>query len=154
MSPWNVSPPKDDGEYFERMIMHMFSAGLNWKMVENKKPAFEKAFSGFSPNKVAKFKESDVKRLMSDAGIVRNGKKIEATIYNASQFLEVAKEFGSFKEYLDHFGKAQGKLQTDLQERFHHMGPSTARMFLWAVGYPLTPNKEEKEWMASRDVSE
>jgi DNA-3-methyladenine glycosylase I len=101
---------------------------------------------------VAKFTNSDVKRLMGDSGIVRNEKKILATIFNAAQFLEVTKEYGSFKQYLDHFGKGQEKVQTDLQERFHHMGPSTARMFLWAVGYPLTPNKEEKEWMASRDM--
>ena len=152
MSPRSVTPPRDDREYFERMIMHMFSAGLNWKMVENKKAAFEKAFSDFSPNKVAKFNNSDVKRLMGDPGIVRNEKKILATIYNAAQFLEVTKEYGSFKHYLDHFGNGQEKLQTDLQERFHQVGPSTARMFLWAVGYPLTPNKEEKEWMASRDM--
>jgi len=152
MSPWKVTPPKDDREYFERMIMHMFSAGLNWKVVENKKPGFEKAFSDFSPTEVAKFTSSDAKRLMNDPGIVRNEKKVLATIYNAAQFLEITKEYGSFKRYLDHFGKGQEKLQTDLQERFHHMGPSTARMFLWAVGYPLTPNKEEKEWMASRDM--
>jgi DNA-3-methyladenine glycosylase I len=152
MSPWSVTPPKDDREYFERMTMHMFSAGLNWKVVENKKAGFEKAFSGFSPTKVARFSNSDVKRLMDDSGIVRNEKKILATIHNAVQFLEVTKEYGSFKQYLDHFGKGQEKLQMDLQERFHQIGPSTARMFLWAVGYPLTPNKEEEEWMAGRDM--
>jgi DNA-3-methyladenine glycosylase I len=152
MSPWKVAPPKDDREYFERMTIHMFSAGLNWKVVENKKAGFDKAFSNFSPTKVAKFTLSDVERLMNDADIVRNEKKIQATIYNAARFLEVTKEYGSFKHYLDHFEKGEAKLQTDLQERFHHIGPSTARMFLWAVGYPLTPNKEEKEWMASQKM--
>ena len=152
MSPWKVTPPKDDREYFERMTTHMFSAGLNWKVVENKKAGFEQAFSNFSPAKVAKFTGSDVKRLMNDPGIVRNEKKIQATIYNAARFLEVTKEYGSFKQYLDHFGKAEEKLQTDLRERFHHLGPSTARMFLYAVGYPLTPNKEEKEWMAGQKM--
>jgi len=152
MSPWEAAPPKDDREYFERMTTHMFSAGLNWKVVEGKKAGFDRAFSNFSPTEVARFTSSDVKRLMSDADIVRNEKKIQATIYNAAQFLEVTKEYGSFKQYLDHFGKSEAKLQTDLQERFHQIGPSTARMFLWAVGYPLTPNKEEKEWMASRTM--
>jgi DNA-3-methyladenine glycosylase I len=152
MSPWEAAPPKDDREYFERMTTHMFSAGLNWKVVEGKKAGFDRAFSNFSPTEVARFTSSDVKRLMSDADIVRNEKKIQATIYNAAQFLEVTKEYGSFKMYLDHFGKSEVKLQTDLQERFHQIGPSTARMFLWAVGYPLTPNKEEKEWMASRTM--
>jgi DNA-3-methyladenine glycosylase I len=152
MSPWEAALPKDDREYFERMTTHMFSAGLNWKVVESKKAGFEKAFSNFSPTEVARFSSRDVERLMNDAAIVRNEKKIQATIYNAARFLEVTKEYGSFKQYLDHFGKSEAKLQTDLQERFHQMGPSTARMFLWAVGYPLTPNREEKEWMASRKM--
>jgi DNA-3-methyladenine glycosylase I len=152
MSPWETVPPKDDREYFERMTTHMFSAGLNWKVVQGKKAGFDRAFSNFSPAEVAKFTSRDVERLMNDADIVRNEKKIQATIYNAARFLEVTKEYGSFKQYLDHFGKSEAKLQTDLQERFHQIGPSTARMFLWAVGYPLTPNKEEKEWMASRNM--
>jgi len=53
--------------------------------------------------------------------------------------------------YLDHFGKGQEKVADGLQERFHHMGPSTPDVPLGG-GYPLTPNKEEKEWMASRDM--
>src|SRR5580698_7855909 len=112
MSPWKVAPPKDDREYFERMTTHMFSAGLNWKVVESKKAGFEKAFSNFSPTEVARFSSRDVERLMNDAAIVRNEKKIQATIYNAARFLEVTKEYGSFKQYLDHFGKSEAKLQT------------------------------------------
>jgi DNA-3-methyladenine glycosylase I len=152
MSPWKATPPKDDRGYFERMTTHMFSAGLNWKTVENKGAAFEKAFSGFSPDKVARFTEDDVKRLMNDEGIIRNEKKIRATIHNAAQFLELKKEYGSFSQYLSHFGKKEERVQTDLQERFHHVGPSTARMFLWSVGYPLTPNSEEKKWMAGHEA--
>ncbi len=134
------------------MTTRLFSAGLNWKVVENKRAAFDRAFENFSPTKVAKFTQSDVKRLMNDEGIVRNEKKILATIHNAIQFLEVKKEFGSFNQYLYQFGKEEEKLQKDLHERFHHVGLSTARMFLWSVGYPLTPNSEEKKWMASHDM--
>src|SRR5437867_8290871 len=89
MSPWKATPPKDDRGYFERMTTHLFSAGLNWRVVENKKAGFDRAFSNFSPTKVAKFTERDVKRLMKDAEIVRNEKKIRATIHNAAQFLEL-----------------------------------------------------------------
>jgi DNA-3-methyladenine glycosylase I len=152
MSPWKASPPKDDRGYFERMTTHLFSAGLNWQVVERKKAAFESAFADFSPEKVAKFGESDLKRLMTDTGIVRNEKKIRSTIHNAAQFQEIGKEFGSFKKYLAHFDKDEKKLQGDLQERFQHVGAATARMFLWSVGYPLTPNTEEKKWMASHDM--
>jgi DNA-3-methyladenine glycosylase I len=152
MSPWKATPPKDDSGYFERMTTHLFSAGLNWKVVEGKKAGFDRAFSKFSPTKVAKFTESDVTRLMKDEGIVRNEKKIRATIHNANQFLEVKKEFGSFEEYLRHFGKDEEKVMKDLQMRFHHVGTSTARMFLWSVGYPLKPTPEEKKWMASQGM--
>ena len=53
--PINVSPPRYDDGYFERMSQAIFQAGLNWKMVENKWPHFRRAFANFSINKVAKF---------------------------------------------------------------------------------------------------
>lgn len=93
-----------------------------------------------------------MKKLVPNKDIVRSEKKIRATIHNAAQFLEVKKEYGSFKEYLDHFGGDEEKPQKDLQERLHHVGVSTARMFLWSVGYPLTPNSEGKKWMAVHDM--
>ncbi len=152
MSPWKATPPKDDGGYFERMTTHIFSAGLNWKVVENKKAGFRKAFADFSPSRVAGYTERDVKRMMEDTGIVRNEKKIHATIENAGEFLAIKKEYGSFAKYLGQFGKDEKKLQEDLRSRFQHLGPSSARMFLWSVGHPLTPNAEEKKWMAGHDM--
>jgi len=149
---WKATPPKDDRGYFERMTTHLFSAGLNWQVVENKKAAFKRAFADFSPDKVTKFTERDVKRLMRDAGIVRNQKKIRATIHNAAQFQQIKKDYGSFRRYLASFGRREKELQADIQERFHHMGAATTRMFLWSVGYPLTPTAEEKKWMASHDM--
>jgi len=149
MSPWKATPPKDDRGYFEQLTTHMFSAGLNWKVVENKKKAFGEAFANFSPARVAQFGEGDIKRLMADPGIVRNERKIRATIHNAAQFLELKRQYGSFKGYLDHFGSDEAKLQVDIADRFHHVGASTARMFLWSVGFPLKPTKEEKQWMES-----
>ncbi len=131
------------------MSKALFSAGLNWKMIDKKWPNFRTAFADFSPGVVAKISESQVRELMKDTGIVRNEKKIRATVRNARTILEIEKEHGSFKKYLNSFGKHEERLQTDLQERFQHLGPSSSRMFLWSVGYPLAPNKEEKEWLAS-----
>jgi DNA-3-methyladenine glycosylase I len=145
---WKVTPPKDDTEYFERMSRTLFTAGLNWSVVEKKWPNFRKAFAAFSPEKVSKMTERDVKTLMGDEGIVRNERKIRATIHNAAEFVGVKEEFGSFKGYLASFGKDEASLQKDLQEKFEHVGGSTARMFLWSVGYKLTPTAEEKEWLA------
>lgn len=148
MAPaWKVAPPKGDSDYFDRMSKAIFTAGLNWRMVENKWPNFRKAFLNFSPDSVAKFTERDVGRLMKDTRIVRNEKKIRATIQNAKTIMQLRASHGSVRGYLDSFGKREFELQRELQEKFGHMGPSTARMFLWMVGYPLTPTKEEGMWM-------
>ena len=152
-NPWGAKPPRSDEEYFERMTRAIFTAGLNWRMIEKKWPNFQKAFSGFTLPKVAKFSERDIRALLKDESIVRNEKKIRATIHNAEQVLALEKEFGSFRDYLGSFGKKEDKLQEDLQTRFQHVGPSTARMFLWSVAYPLTPNAEEKKWMSVTDTS-
>jgi DNA-3-methyladenine glycosylase I len=148
-NPWGAKPPRSDAEYFERMTRAIFTAGLNWRMIEKKWPNFRKAFSGFILAKVAKFSEKDIRALLKDESIVRNEKKIRATIHNAEQVLALEKEFGSFRDYLSSFRKEEDRLQEDLQTRFEHVGPSTARMFLWAVAYPLKPNVEEKKWMSS-----
>jgi 3-methyladenine DNA glycosylase Tag len=79
---------------------------------------------------------------------VRNERKIRATIHNAGEFTNVKREFGSFKGYMASFGKDEGRLQKDLQAKFQHVGGSTARMFLWWVGYKLTPTAEAKKWMS------
>jgi DNA-3-methyladenine glycosylase I len=150
LSPlWKDTPPKDDQEYFDRMSMAIFTAGLNWRMVENKWPNFRKAFAEFSPTRVAKLTDRDIGALMNNQGIVRNEKKIRATVQNARTVLELEKEFGSVKEYIRSFGRQEERLQEELQGRFRHMGPSTARMFLWMVGYHLTPTREERMWMKS-----
>jgi len=131
------------------MTKTVFTAGLNWKVVDNKWPNFQKAFAGFSIPKVAGFTDKDTKRLMADAGIVRNEKKIQATVHNAGEFLKLEKDFDSFQKYLTTFGKDEDRMLEAVQERFQHVGPSTARTFLWASGCELTPTREEKKWMSS-----
>ena len=144
----NISKPKNDDEYFERMTKTLFQAGLNWQVVENKWPNFEKAFAGFSIPKVSKFGERQISSMMTNEGLVHNEKKIRSTIYNAQQSLVIEKEFGSFKDYFQSFGNNHNKLMEDLQARFKHLGPSSSRTFLWMAGVKLEPTAEEKEWMA------
>jgi len=148
MPGWKVTPPKDDAEYFEKMSKTLFSSGLSWEMVEKKWPGFHKAFAGFAPRRVAEMDEKDVKVLMGNGSIVRNERKIRATIHNANEVLNVKIKYGSFSQYLASFGRDEARLQRDLQDRFQHVGPSTARIFLWSVGHKLTPTAEEKKWMA------
>lgn len=73
----------DESELFERLVLEGFQSGLSWITILRKRPAFRAAFADFNPEVVAEFDEEDVERLMQDAGIVRNRRKIEAAITNA-----------------------------------------------------------------------
>jgi DNA-3-methyladenine glycosylase I len=93
-------PVDDDTDLFERLALESFQAGLSWSTILHKRPAFRAAFAGFDPVAVAAFGADDRARLMADAGIVRNGAKIDATIGNAAAFLGTVAEFGTFATYL------------------------------------------------------
>jgi DNA-3-methyladenine glycosylase I len=94
------SPVHDEVELFERLALESFQAGLSWSTILRKRPAFRLAFRGFDPGVVAAFGAADRARLMADAGIVRNGAKIDATIGSAAATLATATEFGTFDAYL------------------------------------------------------
>jgi DNA-3-methyladenine glycosylase I len=95
---WGV-PVHGDSELFERLTLEAFQAGLSWQTILNKREAFQAAFRGFEPAVVADFDAADRDRLMADAGIVRNGAKVDATIGNARVALELIAEFGSLDGY-------------------------------------------------------
>jgi DNA-3-methyladenine glycosylase I len=99
---WGV-PVHNDRKLFEFLILEGAQAGLSWTTILKKRRNYRKAFDGFRPEKIAKYGARDVKRLLADAGIVRNRLKIAATIQNAKAFLAVQKEFGSFDVYLWQF---------------------------------------------------
>ena len=99
---WGV-PVHDDRRLFEFLILEGAQAGLSWSTILNKRDNYRRAFARFAPEKVARFGARDVRRLMADAGIVRNRLKIESAIGNARAFLEVRREFGSFDAYLWRF---------------------------------------------------
>ena len=94
------TPCHDDRELFERLALESFQAGLSWSTILHKRDAFRIAFRGFDPVVVAAFDDADRARLMSDAGIVRNRAKIDATIGNAAAWLATGREFGSVDSYL------------------------------------------------------
>jgi DNA-3-methyladenine glycosylase I len=96
---WGV-PCHDDVELFERFALESFQAGLSWSTILRKRDAFRAAFRGFVPEVVAAFDDDDRARLMADAGIVRNGAKIDATIANAAAWIETRRAFGSVDAYL------------------------------------------------------
>jgi len=96
---WGV-PVHDDRLLFEFLILEGAQAGLSWTTILKKRDNYRKAFDGFRPEKIARYGARDVKRLLGDAGIVRNRLKIAAAIGNARMFLAVRKEFGTFDKYL------------------------------------------------------
>ena len=93
----------DDGKMFEFLVLESAQAGLSWITILKRRDGYRNAFAGYDAKKVAAFTDEDVERLMQDAGIIRNRKKILATISNAKCFLDVQNEFGSFCNYLKSF---------------------------------------------------
>lgn len=151
---WGV-PIHDDRRLFEYLILDGFQAGLSWRTILYKREAFRVAFEGFDPARVAGYGAAQRRRLLTDAGIVRNRQKVESAIRNAAAFLEIQNEFGSFDRYLWRFtrrrtlrGRAARSwskvpttspeaeaLSADLRQRgFGFVGPTIIYAFMQAVG--------------------
>jgi DNA-3-methyladenine glycosylase I len=90
---WGM-PVRDEHGLFERISLEAFQSGLSWATILRKRPAFRAAFHGFEPDAVAGFTDSDVQRLLGDAGIVRNRRKIDATITNARATVRLREDGG------------------------------------------------------------
>ena len=126
--------PADDRAYFTVLSWFVFGSGLNWRVLKMKWPAFLEAFDGFDPAIVAAYSERDIDRLLSDSGIIRNGRKIVGTIENARQLRAIAAESGDVTSWLRGFGTDVDGLIRAVKKRFSHMGDVTTRMFLSAAG--------------------
>ena len=90
---WGM-PVRDERGLFERLSLEAFQSGLSWATILRKRPAFRAAFDDFDPDKVAAYDDRDVERLVADAGIVRNRRKIDATITNARATVALRAEGG------------------------------------------------------------
>jgi DNA-3-methyladenine glycosylase I len=95
---WGL-PVHDDRKHFEFLVLEAAQAGLSWSIVLRKREGYRKAFSDFDPEKVARFTEKRIERLVADPSIIRNRLKIAAAVKNARHFLGVQEEFGSFDAY-------------------------------------------------------
>lgn len=96
---WGV-PVRDSRALWELLMLEGFQAGLAWIIVLRKREAFRKAFKGFDPKKVARFKEADIKRLLQNQEIIRSRAKIEATIHAARIYMEMQKAGEDFATFL------------------------------------------------------
>ena len=98
---------------FEMLILESFQAGLSWECVLNKRESFRKAFDGFNAEKIAVYDDNKIAELQSNKDIIRNKLKIRAAVNNAKIFLEIQKEYGSFREYLKGFTGEQQIIEVD-----------------------------------------
>ena len=150
---WGV-PVHDDKKLFEFLVLEGAQAGLSWQTVLNKRENYRKALHGFDPAKIARYGNKDTKRLLGNAGIIRNRLKVATTIQNAQKFLEIQKEFGSFNEYIWQFvngkpiknkskslreipptTKESDAMSKDLKKRgFKFVGSTICYAFMQAVG--------------------
>ena len=151
---WGV-PVHDDIRLFEMLTLEGAQAGLSWSTILNKREGYAKAFVGFDPKKVARFRPAKVERLLQDPSIVRNRLKVESTVRNAAAVLEAQREFGSLDAYLWTFvggapivnrRRTLGEIPSetdesramsrDLKRRgFRFVGPTVCYAFMQAAGF-------------------
>lgn len=147
-------PVHDDQKHFECLTLESAQAGLSWITILRKRENYRSAYANFEVNEVARFSEADIERLMANSGIVRNRRKIEASINNAEQFMKIQEEFGSFDSYIWSFvdhepiinawerleevpatTELSERLSKDLKRRgFKFLGPTTVYAHLQATG--------------------
>jgi DNA-3-methyladenine glycosylase I len=148
---WGV-PVHDDTRLFEFLILEGAQAGLSWDTILRKRENYRAAFDGFDPAKIAKYNPRKIAALLENEGIIRNRLKINSGVTNASAFLEVKREFGSFDEYVWQFVKGKplrrksgqpivarteisDALSKDLIKRgFKFVGSTICYSFMQAVG--------------------
>ena len=150
---WGV-PERDSRALWEKLMLDGFQAGLSWRIILRKRDAFRKAFRGFDPAKVARFTDSDVRRLLKNEGIVRSRAKIEATIGNARAYIGMRERGEDFSDFVwsavggttvhdswDQAGPVPAKtplseaISKSLKERgFKFVGPVIVYAWMQAVG--------------------
>ena len=129
-------PLDDDNLLFERLVLEINQAGLSWITILKKADNFRKAYRKFDIAKVAKFTEKDRARLLADAGIIRNKLKVNAAIVNAQKILELKKEYGSFKGWLDaHHSLTKDEWTKLFKRTFFFTGGEIVNEFLMSTGY-------------------
>ena len=126
--------PEGDAGYLEELTKAIFRSGFSWRVIRDKWPNFQRAFDQFDVARVAAYDERDLDRLLADAGIVRNGRKIEATIQNARTIRDLVAQHGSFFAYLRSLdGMDYAARRETLSRQFRHLGPTGVFVFLFTV---------------------
>jgi DNA-3-methyladenine glycosylase I len=125
--------PQSLNDYLEVMTKAVFQSGLSWKVVTNKWPGFRAGFKGFDVAAVATMGESDIDTLAADTAIVRNRRKIAATVHNAQRLIELDDEYDGIQNYLRSHGDFYAVLK-DVRKQFKYMGDTGAYYWLYVLG--------------------
>ncbi len=140
---------QDDCILFEQLILEGAQAGLSWLTILKKRPHYRKAFAQFVPQKVARFKHEKIDELLKNEGLVRHRRKLESAVRNAQVFIDIQKEFGSFRRWLDTQIQTiddrraslnlpsvlSKKVSCELKKRgMKFVGPSIIHAYLQAIG--------------------
>jgi len=139
-APTQITPSKL-ADYLEVLTKAVFESGMSWHIIEAKWPGFQEAFGAFDPEYVANLSPDDIDRLATDTRIIRNRRKIEATVHNAEVMLALDREFNGFRNYL----RSQpgfDALLADMKKRFKFVGAFGAYYFLWVVQEEVPPHDE------------
>jgi DNA-3-methyladenine glycosylase I len=145
MEPPKQIRPRQLSDFLEVMTKSTFQSGISWRVVEAKWDGFREAFHGFDPQWVASLDPPDIDRLASDTRIVRNRKKIEATVHNAQVMLDLDREQGGFRKYLRSHGGFEETV-ADMRKRFKFVGDLGAYYFLYVVGEAVPAHEH---WVAA-----
>ena len=153
MSPRQTAPeriePRGLADYLEVITKAVFQSGMSWRVVEAKWDGFRAAFHDFDPAWVAALSPPDVDRLAQDTRIIRNRRKIEATVHNAEELVELERQYGSFRDYLRSHGGFEATV-ADLRGRLKFVGDTGAYYFLYVVGEEVPPHQEFRRSRAKR----
>ncbi|MGX9134808.1 DNA-3-methyladenine glycosylase I [Rummeliibacillus sp. JY-2-4R] len=133
---------KSNTALFEALTLEVFQAGLKWETVFNKRENFRNAFSNFKIEEVATFTDQDVERLMNDDGIIRNRRKVEATVHNAKVCLQLIDLHGSLFEFFSNLPELKEEKIKIIKKTFKHVGGMIAESFFMAVGFLPTIHEE------------
>jgi DNA-3-methyladenine glycosylase I len=155
-------PLSTDAELFERLVLEINQAGLSWLTILKKREHFRRAYHGFEVERVARYGARDVRRLLNDAGIIRNRLKVEAAIANAKTILELRESHGGFHGWLlAHHPRPKAEWVKLFKSTFRFTGGEIVNEFLLSTGWipgahrescPVYPRvlKAKPMWMAGR----
>jgi len=128
-------PESDETVLFERLCLEIFQAGLSWLLVLKKREALNAAFAGFEVDRVAAFDDADRARLLADAGIIRNRRKIDAVIENARRVQALRESHGGFAAWIQaHHPRDLAAWVKLFRATFLFTGPEVVNEFLMSIG--------------------